>query len=315
MNKVSRLVLLICLTSAVSGQTPEPIRDFPIGVGDLLELSVYGVPDFSRSIRVNSSGKIRLPFLGEIQAGGLTLSELEISLTDLLDPDYVKDPQVSIFAKEPRSRMFSILGAVKSPGKYQMLEPIKLVTAISEAGGLDLTRAGNEVVIQRVTPSTPESNETAPGNRTSPGRRRAKASHVGGHKDRSQQAPATRRSLPRYPHRTRLLPPGTKLSSQCLKFAAKQAGVPRQSQSYSLRPTTPPRRGKQALVVTSWWHSRRALSCFKHFGRDIKFYSAPAYKGLRPAVEPRLEEFVLILIEYVKIAWYGLRYGIWSFSV
>ncbi len=72
---------------------------------------------------------------------------------------------------------------------------------------------------------------------------------------------------------------------------------------------------KQALVVTSWWHSRRALSCFKHFGRDIKFYSAPAYKGLRPAVEPRLEEFVLVLIEYVKIAWYGLRYGIWSFSV
>ncbi len=162
MNKVSRLVLLICLTSAVSGQTPEPIRDFPIGVGDLLELSVYGVPDFSRSIRVNSSGKIRLPFLGAIQAGGLTLSELEISLTDLLDPDYVKDPQVSIFAKEPRSRMFSILGAVKSPGKYQMLEPIKLVTAISEAGGLDLTRAGNEVIIQRVTPSTPESNETSP---------------------------------------------------------------------------------------------------------------------------------------------------------
>ena len=111
---------------------------------------------------MNSSGTIRLPFLGEIQASGLSPSELEASLADRLDPDYVKDPQVSIFVKEPRSRMFSILGAVKSPGKYQMLEPITLVTAISEAGGLDLTRAGNEVVIQRVAPNNPESNETAP---------------------------------------------------------------------------------------------------------------------------------------------------------
>ena len=70
---------------------------------------------------------------------------------------------------------------------------------------------------------------------------------------------------------------------------------------------------KRALVVTSWWHSRRALSCFKHFGPDISFLSVPAYNGRRLAGKPQLEELVLILIEYIKTPWYGLRYGIWSF--
>ena len=61
----------------------------------------------------------------------------------------MKDPQVSVVVKEPRSRMFSVLGAVEKPGQYQMLDSVTLLTAIAGAGGLDLTRAGDTALIQR----------------------------------------------------------------------------------------------------------------------------------------------------------------------
>lgn len=143
------LTMIFLATAGASPQNTAPPSDFRIGAADLIEIGVLGVADFSREMRVNSSGKIRMPFLGEIEIAGLTPSEAEAKLADLLDPDYVKDPQVSVIVKEPRSRMFSILGAVMKPGQYQMLEPITLVTAVAGAGGLDLSKTAYEAIIQR----------------------------------------------------------------------------------------------------------------------------------------------------------------------
>jgi len=123
--------------------------DFKIGPSDLIEISVLGVEDFSRTLRLNSSGTIRMPFLGEIKLAGLTPAEAEKKLVDLLKPDYVVDPQVSVIVTEPRSRMFHIMGAVMKPGQYQMLEQITLVTAIAGAGGLNMAKAGDTAIIQR----------------------------------------------------------------------------------------------------------------------------------------------------------------------
>ena len=147
MRYVKILTLLVLFTAGLPAQT---LTEFPIGAADLIEITVYGVPDFSRELRVSSAGNIRLPFLGEIEVAGMTPPEAEEALADLLNPDYVIDPQVSVVVKEPRSRMFSVLGAVLKPGQYQMLQPITLVTAIAGAGGLDLSRAGDTVTIRRM---------------------------------------------------------------------------------------------------------------------------------------------------------------------
>jgi len=141
---------LILLTAGTAfPQGAEAPANFTIGTYDLIEISVLGVSDFSREMRVNNAGMIRLPFLGEIKLEGLTPAQAEAKLAGILHPDYVRNPQVSVIIKEPRSRMFSILGAVKNPGQYQMLEPITLVTAVASAGGLDLSKAGDEVIVQR----------------------------------------------------------------------------------------------------------------------------------------------------------------------
>jgi polysaccharide export outer membrane protein len=150
------LVLLIGPAAPARAQLlPPPARpapaptDFPVGISDLLGINVLGVADFTLELRVSGSGTIRLPFLGEIQAAGLLPAQLEARLVELLNPNYVKDPQVSVIVKEPRSRMFSILGAVIKPGQYQMLEAVTLVTAIAGAGGLNLAKTGDKALIQR----------------------------------------------------------------------------------------------------------------------------------------------------------------------
>jgi len=123
--------------SQAPAQAPPVESDFTIGVADLLEIGVLGVADFTRELRVTNQGKIRMPFLGDLEVEGLTCRELERKLASLLEPDYVRDPQVSVSIKEPRSRMFSLMGAVMKPGQYQILEQVTLVSALAAAGGLD----------------------------------------------------------------------------------------------------------------------------------------------------------------------------------
>src|SRR5689334_15902521 len=63
-------------------------RDYLIGPEDLLEISVFEVPELSRSVRVSASGEISLPLMGTTRAAGLTPAELENSLTDILRKSY-----------------------------------------------------------------------------------------------------------------------------------------------------------------------------------------------------------------------------------
>lgn len=134
--------------SAVVAATGQP-AEFSLGAGDLLEITVAGVEDFTLPARVGADGTIRLPFLGNVRAEGLAPGQLEEKLADLLDPDYVRDPQVIVVLKEPRSRMYSVLGAVKKPGAFEIVGPVTLVAAIAAAEGLDYETAGKTAVIQR----------------------------------------------------------------------------------------------------------------------------------------------------------------------
>jgi uncharacterized SAM-binding protein YcdF (DUF218 family) len=69
---------------------------------------------------------------------------------------------------------------------------------------------------------------------------------------------------------------------------------------------------QSAIIVTSWYHSRRALACFEHYAPDIKFYSRPSYFGYvlkPPSAESRAQEHY-VKAEYVKLLGYWVRYGI-----
>ena len=69
---------------------------------------------------------------------------------------------------------------------------------------------------------------------------------------------------------------------------------------------------KRVIIVTSWFHSRRALACFEHLAPDIRFYSRPVHADALGAMSPaaREAEKHLVRLEYSKLLGYWLRYGI-----
>ena len=67
---------------------------------------------------------------------------------------------------------------------------------------------------------------------------------------------------------------------------------------------------RRVIVVTSWYHSRRALKCFEHFAPEIKFYSRPSYFAFARADWTRLGISKRMRLEFLKLPGYWIRYGV-----
>lgn len=135
-----------------AGDDAEPLTAMrPLGTEDLLEVSVFEVPELNRSVRISESGTVALPLIGEIHAAGLTPRELEERIRGILDGGYVKDPHVSVYVQEHGSKKVSVLGAVGKPGVYEMLGPRNLLQVLAQAGGLD-PESGAEIFVIRASP-------------------------------------------------------------------------------------------------------------------------------------------------------------------
>ena len=121
-------------------RTAAGVRTEPcLGPGDLLEISVFHWPDLQGfKTRVSPTGTITLPLLGQVQAAGLTDTELRDRIAEGLRHGYMRDPQVSVFVDEYVSQQVSVTGAVARPGLYGLSRDHRTVSdLISEAGGFD----------------------------------------------------------------------------------------------------------------------------------------------------------------------------------
>lgn len=122
--------------------------DYRIGPKDLLDISVFGLDELTKTVRVSEEGKITLPLLGGVEVKGLTKGELEKKLGQLLEEKYLQNPQVTVFIQEHQSKRVSVLGAVRNSGPYELLGRQTLLQIISQAGGLT-NEAGKEIIVIR----------------------------------------------------------------------------------------------------------------------------------------------------------------------
>jgi polysaccharide export outer membrane protein len=121
--------------------------DYRIGAQDLLEISVFGIDDLSRTVRVNSNGQISLPLIGGVLAGGKTIPELEQAIGAKLENGYLQDPQVTVFVKEFTSQRVTLEGALNKPGIYPRTGKTSLLQAIAMAQGVDEDTADLQGVV------------------------------------------------------------------------------------------------------------------------------------------------------------------------
>ena len=107
---------------------------YVIGAQDVLDVSVWKEPDLSRQVPVRPDGKISLPLLNDVQAAGLTPTELAAQITTGLDK-FMTSPQVTVIVSQINSQRIYILGEVSHVGAYVLLPGMTVLQALSNAGG------------------------------------------------------------------------------------------------------------------------------------------------------------------------------------
>jgi len=143
------------LAAKVAPQVEQAEREYYIDVGDVLDISVWQIPDLSKpEVIVRPDGKISFPLIGDIRAEGLTLTQLGNIVTEKLKT-YVKAPQVSIMIRRfgEQSNKVSILGEVTAPGVYRFSSPPNVTEVVASAGGYTKYSVINSVMVIRGTGS------------------------------------------------------------------------------------------------------------------------------------------------------------------
>lgn len=108
---------------------------YKVGPQDVLKIFVWREPDFSGMYTVHSDGKITLPLVGDLQAGGLTAEKIQDELTQALGKLIVK-PNVTVTVQQVLSKKYYMDGMIARSGEYSLAAPITVLEAISIAGGL-----------------------------------------------------------------------------------------------------------------------------------------------------------------------------------
>jgi polysaccharide export outer membrane protein len=122
---------------------------YQIGIGDILEITTWKEPDFSREeVLVRTDGKISFPLLSDFPAAGLSPMELKYNLEAGLKA-YVSHPVVTVHVKAPVSQKFYVLGEVMKTGEYPLVKHLTVLQAFALAGGFTEWASKKEIILLR----------------------------------------------------------------------------------------------------------------------------------------------------------------------
>jgi polysaccharide export outer membrane protein len=120
------------VSAAQKPATTDP--NYLIGGQDVLDISVWKEAELTRTVPVRPDGKISLPLLNDVQAAGLTPTQLAAQITESLKK-FVTNPQVTVIVSQINSQRIYILGEVTRAGAYPLLPNMTVLQGLSSAGG------------------------------------------------------------------------------------------------------------------------------------------------------------------------------------
>jgi polysaccharide export outer membrane protein len=112
-------------------------------------VDVFNVPELSRQLQVDASGRISMPLIGELDARGKTASELAHTIETALRGRYLRRPEVTVNILSSVSQVVTIDGQVQEPGLYPVTNQMTLLRAIASAKGLTEFAKEDDVVVLR----------------------------------------------------------------------------------------------------------------------------------------------------------------------
>lgn len=141
------LALMAMLLPMLSwAQVSDAQRDYVLGAGDVIRVSVYQNQDLTLEARIAESGMISFPLLGQVKLGGLSVPKAEKLIADgLRNGNFVRQPQVSILVTQVRGNQASVLGMVNRAGRFPIEQTgMRLSELLATAGGIAPT--GSDLV-------------------------------------------------------------------------------------------------------------------------------------------------------------------------
>jgi polysaccharide biosynthesis/export protein len=142
-------------TGEVAVNIPKDLNSgekYKINPFDVLDISVFQEPDLSKTVRVSQDGFITFPLIGKVAVAGLDVMGAEDKIAGLLEKDYLISPNVNILVKEYNIKKISVMGAVKTPGSYEIPQnrTLTVLESIALAGGFSNVAAQNSTKVIRV---------------------------------------------------------------------------------------------------------------------------------------------------------------------
>jgi polysaccharide export outer membrane protein len=125
-----------------------PLDDYRIGPEDILDIVVWKTSDLARTVQVRPDGRISLPLVNDVQAADLTPMELKAALTKGY-LRFIADPEVSVIVKEVHSLKVSVIGMVKTAGRFELQSRATVLDALALAGGFADFAKRERIVVRR----------------------------------------------------------------------------------------------------------------------------------------------------------------------
>jgi protein involved in polysaccharide export with SLBB domain len=123
------------------------VPEYRLGPADKVRINVFGEEALTGEFTVGNSGKVSLPLIGEVQAEGLTIAQLQEAIAEALRQGYINEPRVN--AEVLNYRPFYILGEVNTPGEYPYTANLTVLNAVATAGGFTYRADTRRVYIRR----------------------------------------------------------------------------------------------------------------------------------------------------------------------
>lgn len=140
---------------AESTGLPIDPKSYIIGPEDILNIRVWREPDFTGAKGVRPDGKITMPLIGDVQAGGLTPQRLADQLKQAISEYMKSQPDVTVEVIQVNSKSYSVTGAVARPSRYPLVLPKTVFDAITDAGGFrDFFANKKDIIILRADGKT-----------------------------------------------------------------------------------------------------------------------------------------------------------------
>jgi len=147
-NKTSNIYSKIN-NPAFIGESNNVTNDYLIGIGDVIEIQVYGESDLSGKFTVHNDGSISIPLIGSVFVNGLTIPDITNTITNKYKNDYLVTPIITVMMKEINSKKIYIFGEITKPGTVQYEENMTVLQAILTAGGFTKNADKGKIYITR----------------------------------------------------------------------------------------------------------------------------------------------------------------------